>query len=415
MDDVTLTFDPVLFQKGLDAINSGITTMNENFNKFSQEASKKTQKVALSSMNLAKAMIPIGIAVAGIRKGLRQIPELGRSFSIAGSIITKQLLWPLRRELIPMLQKMLDWVRDNRAMFLRWGNVVANVFRIIKSIVSGIWKFIKKFWETLAGHLERIFGRTTQTISNMVNVILFKIATIIQFIMLMFEPLAEFFANIFATIIETTKAWLEGFFKGLGDLGPELKLVTSWIKDLAKWISNTDSNTIGLVKSFKIFGIILGALTGTIIRSFVEGIDDLITGIKKISIAVDMFKAWINKEDPAIMRRHQKALDQLDKDLRKRSADRERRTIKGWKSVGEALQEEADKMTKNIDAKEIPGVSSVKKTTNTSKRSTVNNDNRTNNVNIKVDGSKSPEETGNFLEIFMRDLLKDQQFKTGTK
>ena len=403
MEDVTLTFDPGTFQKGIEAINNGLDTMNKNFDKFSKEGTKKVQKVGLSAMNLVKSLAPIGIAFLGIRKAIRQIPELGRTFSIAANIMTKQLLWPLRRELLPLLQKFLDWVRDNRSMFLRWGNAIANVFRIIKSIISGVWEFIKKFWETLSGHLETIFGRTTNSVSEMVNLILFKIASVIEFIKVMFSPLAKFFGNVMGTIIKSVKNFLSSFVEGLGDLGPELKMIVGWIKELATWLFRAFENTNLLTKAFKILGGLIGTVVGTAIRGLVEVIDSLITGLQKIPLAIDMIRGFMKGGTSGILEL-QKArikIDMLDKELLKRSKDRSKRTMDAWKKYGKDL------MGTNVRS------TNIKNITSTSEVST--NNNITNNIDIKVDGSKDPTATGAAINNNIREMLKEQQFRTGSR
>lgn len=402
MDDVTLTFDPSMFQKGIDSINSGLEQMNQHFSSFAKQSTKKVQQVGLSAMNLVKALAPIGIAFAGIRKAIHQIPELGRTFSIAGDIISKQLLWPLRRELIPILQKFLDWVRDNRAMFLRWGNVVANVFRIIKSIIGGIWDFIKRFWETLSGHLETIFGRSIKAVGDMVNVILFKVAAVVQFIMALFSPLAEFFANIFAIMIKSVKAFISGFIDGLGDLSPELKQVTEWISELASWIFNTTKNTNGLVGAFRTLGSIAGTVVGTAIRLLVDQIDHLITSFKKLPYAVDALKALFSGR-MAEFKRNSKIMDSIDREANKRTEDRWKRSAESWKKLYGTVNE----------GRAFVNATNIKN--NNTGGNVTNNNRMNNNITISVDGSKNPQATATEIDKHIRNSIKEQQFRTGTR
>ena len=429
MEDVTLTFDPTAFQKGLDAINNGLDTMNKNFGNFSKEGTKKVQKVGLSAMNLVKSLAPIGVAFLGIRKAIRQIPELGRTFSIAADIMTKQLLWPLRRELLPLLQKFLDWVRDNRSMFLRWGNAIANVFKIIKSIISGVWDFIKKFWETLSGHLETIFGRTINSVSEMVNLILFKIAVVVEFIRAMFSPLAEFFGNVMGTIVKSVKTFVSSFVEGLGDLGPELEMIVGWLKDLATWLFRAFKNTNLLTGAFKALGGLIGTVVGTVIRGLVEVIDSLVTNLQKIPLAIDMLRGFMKGGAEGILelQRARSKMEKLEEELLQRSKDRSKRTIDAWKKYGKDLMgtdvrstniknitnnNEGSTNTKDITSNYVRSTNIKKVTSN---KETSMNNNITNNIDIKVDGTKDPTATGLAVNNSIREMLKEQQFRTGSR
>ena len=129
-DDVAFGYDPRPFMKGLGVVTKGLGNL--------------TKKVTHVAGQITRRFLMVGVAIkagqALMRKFSQHIPEVGRAFNIAGQVFFKNFFWPLRRMLMPMLQRMLDWVRDHRTLFVKWGTVLANIFKVIinlgKQLVS---------------------------------------------------------------------------------------------------------------------------------------------------------------------------------------------------------------------------------------------------------------------------------------
>lgn len=444
MDDVSLTFDYTSFSKGLSSIENGISQMNRNFENLAKNSTKGFKKMKISAMSFAKATAMISVAYLSIRKVMNTIPEIGRAFSIAGNIITKNLLWPLRKYLTPLLQKMLDWVRDNRSVFLKWGNTVLQVFKIIKNVISGIWGFIQNFWQSLSGHFERIFGKTTQTITDMTNLILFKIASIVAFLRVSFEPLGSLFGGIFGKLIGYSKEFLKGFIKGLGDLEPEFKLLMGWLRELARLLRDSKSEMSSLGESFKNMGKVLGSTLGLTLKVLASAVDSIKTGLKESYLLVKLFLSWMGKDTTE----QSKLLKQLEKtsgDFHKREKERQRGYKDTWSKIYDSFKSgkniflqgspftnpflmpfkkrEVESVPPKKGIQELGDGSFINQNKSISQVSNINN--RTdskksnvtmnNNIDIFVEGQKEAQGIAEDISRGLRSVLKEQQFKAGIR
>lgn len=397
MDDVTLTFDPSSFESALGKITGSLDSMNQKFNDFGKQGVKSLKKSEFSAINFTKALAPLLIAVGAFKSALKTIPEIGRTFSIAGSIFMKNFLWPLRKELIPILQKLLDWVRDNRAMFVRWGTVVSNIFRVIKSVIIGIWDTLKRLWEVISSRLEQIFGKTTSSVTEMANLILFKIALIAEFVIAIFGNIAEVIIDTFFGVVEAMKGFFDGMMTGIGDLGPEFDQLIKWFGQLFDLISGTDKKSSALIKTFKALGLVIGSVVGPVIRLLVTTIDGLLLKIEQIPLALKAFSAW-RADDTKGVRKYKDQIIKLQQDFNDRSQAATNRQVDAWREA----KEEWKQMTT------IPSqISNVSNKTNAS--NTVNN----NNIKIDVNGSSQPGAVADEVSKKLRDQLKDDKVRRG--
>jgi len=133
-----------MFLKGLGEISKKLESLVGTTEKSTQKISKG---VSISAMSFLKINAALSFAKMGISKLMSNIPEIGQTFKIAGDVITRNFLWPLRQQLMPYLQKFLNWVRDHRAMFVRWGAVLVNVFQVVVQGVKSAINILKPFYE----------------------------------------------------------------------------------------------------------------------------------------------------------------------------------------------------------------------------------------------------------------------------
>jgi len=439
MEDVTLTFDPSSFAKGFTAIEKGLGNLNTNFTKFSETSTKKLGQANLSAMNLVKVFAPLAMAYGMLKKTLSTIPEIGRTFSIVGDIMSKNLLWPLRKTLVPILQRLLKWVTANRTMFLRWGTVVVKVFKIITEVVKGVWKFIKGFWETLSGHLEHIFGRTTNKITDTVNLIIFKIATVIAFVSLALEPLGKLFGNVIGSLLKFSSNLFSGVIEGVGNLTPELKYLISLFKDLFDWMGKTNIESGMLGKSFKTLGLLIGTTLGVALRGIVSLIDHILTGLGVSINLVKMFFAYITKDKKAIEEARKNIVSKGER-LKERSSSRSERhfqDISGFGSKTYDIFTDTKKKSKkpfeksNDNGKTITPIqkdrgndklvnpeTSLNSSTQINKpvytkSSNISNATFNNKIDINIDNSKENIDVANNVSNTLRSLLKNQMVLAG--
>jgi len=258
--DLGFTFDTSFFDKGIKKVMGG----------FGQMETKASTVAKGVSRGLTAVVGKLGLLFAGfkaIKTALLDMPEVGQAFGIAKDVFLKNLLFPLRKEIFPLLQKMLDWVRDSRVMFVKWGQNLANIFRAVVQGVKNIIGFIKRMSVVVAGFAEKIFGDRIKSIDNIFNLIVFKIATAVQFVSLMVEQIGGLFS---------------GFFSGLGNIGPSLMGI---VENLGEFLGiftkvNDEGNSFkGVLTSM---GKLIGEMVGFVIQmtdKFLDGFVPAISGI----------------------------------------------------------------------------------------------------------------------------------------
>ena len=405
MDDITLTFNPNMFLEAIGKINMGLETMDQNFKSFADQNTKRSEKTKVSALSIAKGIGVANIAMSGFRKIMAQIPELGRTFSIAGSIISKNLLWPLRQELIPVLQKVLDWVRDNRAMFVRWGNVVRNIFIVIKNLVTGIVRILQRLWDGFISGIERAFNTSVGKMTDLANLLVFKISAVINFLVITLEPVADIIAGIMVKSARAVMGFVQGFSEGFGDVSEVLFDVMDVFKDFLGLLDSMSGKGDTLVKIFRTLGYVLGTVVGGAIRLALSLFDSLLLGINE---AVGFVKWGIArlKGDDAEAKRIRKSTDAETERIGTRIQQRMQRqrdiTVGGGKRIGQMWTSG----TGNEPAKLKPET-----VTNNQSTSSVVNQNIT--VNNRIDGTKDPQMTADQISGQLRDQLSKERAKAG--
>lgn len=312
--DLTLTFDPKLFTTAINQIVDKLTGMEKKLGSVVGSTTKMEQHGAKSIGIWTAAMTgALGLIKAGVSKIMSFIPEIGKSFQIVSDIIGRNLLWPLRQELIPILQGMLNWVRDNRAMFVRWGMVIANVFRVVVGIVKNAWEMWSKLFERLFKGMKKLFGNTVKSVTDILNIILFKIAVVMIAVQLLMEPVLEFLVDAWLMVAKYAKAFWDGMMRGMSGVGRPLAQIVEELGNFFNLMKELFGGLTGLTAGFESLGAVLGgtimlALTGLVtilktINFLVAEITDAIAFAQANSIA-----------DPVKRRKaEQEVKDRIDK------------------------------------------------------------------------------------------------------
>lgn len=330
-DEAKFPFDVKGFQKAVNQMSESISTMETKLNKFGSTMQKSVSK------GIMFATAKIGLLIKGFKSMMKNMPEIGQAFKIAGDIINKEFFFPIRQQIMPYLQKMLDWVRDHRALFAKWGQAVADVLKTVIDVGKTLWNTLKDVTEILTNSLQRGLGTSFKSLDEFVSVLQVKIAFVtlligdavkamVEKIAPTFEYIIEkgseilrFFASlasswltlngngdslitvldkvyqVFDKIIHVVGDSLAGFFEGL--MPPLKNLMTpldnitdSFLKLLN--IFGEDSNS-GLKSVFKWLGNFVG---NTLVIAFEElawAIDTIVTGIQTLAqsgkLLVDVF------------------------------------------------------------------------------------------------------------------------------
>lgn len=290
MEEIELTFNAESVTKAFGQLLNSIDTLENRMTGMSKETKKSTKMMDLNFMGIAKRVGFLAGSIFGVQKLLAGMPEVGRTFNIVGDILSRNLLWPLRQEIIPLLQRLLDWARENRAGMVRFGNVLANIFRGIKNIVSGVIDVLRNLWTRLSSSIERVFGVTIRRMSDLANIAIFKLSAIFQFILISFEPVADFIGKTFEVLLGYVKNFTDGFAEGFGNLGP---IISGFIEQISR-LGRVFDRIIGkggvLNGVFKTLGRVLGTVVKSTLKGvlflfekMVDGIEALIEGFNKIN------------------------------------------------------------------------------------------------------------------------------------
>jgi hypothetical protein len=239
-----------MFLKGLEQISKQLETLTTHTEK---SADKMSKGISMSAMSFIKINAALSMAKMGISKLLSNIPELGQTFKIAGDIITRNFLWPLRQQLMPYLQKFLNWVRDHRAMFVRWGGVLQSVFNMVVTGIKAAINILKPFYDAAMKFFKGIFGGTADSIDKIVNIMLFKISAVMIYLEAVLKPAMQSIANIALKIAGAMSSFVQGIADGyaaIGGLGPE-------IKELIVSLDNLADSVFGAGEGWRTFGTII--------------------------------------------------------------------------------------------------------------------------------------------------------------
>lgn len=263
---IDFSFDTSGFEKAMKNMNQGL----QNFGNTGKSIAKG---ISNGFAKVVGGIAKIGIAIKAVKGIMAQIPEVGQAFGIAKDIIMKNLLFPLRKQLFPILQKMLDWVRDNRAQFVKWGRVLANVFGSVVGLVESLINTGKRLMNNFMGFIGRIFGAPVQDLEKTINLLTFKLSVALNFL---------------GNLIDAAFIQLEPLFSVIGE-GVEVVLsaITGIVDAL---FSMTDEGN----NIMTIFDSILETVTG-IAGFIVKIVDGFLQGfIPKINEMIDPIQSIVD-------------------------------------------------------------------------------------------------------------------------
>lgn len=287
-EDIQLTFDPSVFLSNMDRITQsmenfsrqGIETFNrmnetlENMPNGARETQRQTQKTknntkeialgvkkAFGGLTLLANKLKLGFDIA--KKVITSIPEVAMTFKAVGDIIKKNLLWPLRKELIPVLQRLLDWTRNNRAMFVKWGGVIVNIFKSLKVLFKVVFNTLKALTKGLMDSITGLTKFASKDITQTINLLIFKLTALFLVLEAKLTPVFEFLGKELDGI---TNLFVD-FFKSLKDIGA-LDAFFKILKALAKLIGKS------LLITFEQFKISLKLIL-SLLKGFFKGMSEV--------------------------------------------------------------------------------------------------------------------------------------------
>jgi hypothetical protein len=251
-EDVGFTFDPKPFLNGLNQVTGGLQRLEKGIGKAFTGAALK--------------VAGIGLAIKGALFTItKYMPELNKVFDISRDIFFKNFLWPLRQTLAPYLQKILDWFRDHRGEFVKWGTVLVTVFKTGAILAKALWNALKSVVGLIQPLIRSVFKGG---LSDFVNLILTKVALVVEWI-----------SQGLAKIIEYAKGPFYEIVGYVSDIAKKLWEIVHSVIDFGKNLLFAKINGASLAESIgKLVGAI-GRLAGTEIKKALEFIQSFLNGL----------------------------------------------------------------------------------------------------------------------------------------
>lgn len=270
-EDLSFGFDTSFFDKGIKKVTSG-------FSKMENTAQSVAKGVSAGIGKMVTKLGALAVGFASIRGMMAQMPEIGQVFGIAKDIFTRNFLYPLRKQVFPLLQKLLNWVRDSRVRFVKWGNILSNIFRTIVQSVKVFINVVKGMVEGLASFTKKIFGDQAQNADEVMNMISFKISVIISFLSILLQSAVEMVTSFFGGFADGFMSMSDGFSGLFENIAGLVAIFTE---------VNEDGNSFaGVLASIgELFGKIVGfvtAMTNSFLEGFVPAIENIMTPLTEI-------------------------------------------------------------------------------------------------------------------------------------
>lgn len=212
-DEARFPFDVKGFQKAVDQMLKSVSSMGSKLDKFGSTMQKSVSK------GIVSATAKIGLLVKGFKSVMKNMPEIGQAFKIAGDIMSKEFFFPIRQQVMPYLQKMLDWVRDHRTLFAKWGQAVADVLKTVINVGKTLYSTLKDVVKILTDSLQKGLGTNFKSLDEFISVLQVKISFVTLLVGDAVKAMLEKITPTFEFVTEKGTEIL-GFF---GDL------VSSWL------------------------------------------------------------------------------------------------------------------------------------------------------------------------------------------
>lgn len=270
-DTSIFNFDVQPFIDGVNRLGAGMDRIQSRAQNMGKTISSSVGKAVNG------AIMKVGLLIGAFKAAgavLKQMPEVGQAFGIAKDIFLKNLLWPLRQQVMPMLQRMLDWVRDNRARFVQWGVTVANVFRTVVVVAKTLWEIFRGLVDTVANAFQKAFNTSFRSFDEFLNVFSFKVSAVIIYMGMLAKQLTTDLTPFFDWVVRV----------GSQVLGFWIDLAKAWGSSNKQgeslWtLLDKMKTTIGLIGNF-IENMVKGFREG-----FVPAVQGMMTPLNTIATA----------------------------------------------------------------------------------------------------------------------------------
>lgn len=271
-------------KKGLGSVNNKLTEFFEKRKKAREDSKKANREISQGVLSALGKFALIAGAVVGAFKiaqtAIRNfIPEVGQTFSIVGKVVGRNLLMPLRRELVPILQKVLNWAQKNRANFVKWGAVLVNVFKFIVVTAKSIFRVFEPIIRRIKEFVQSIFGDTAASITETINLMIFKLTALVIGMETLLKPLFEGIGNAVEGLLVGIKAFVGEFVDAFTSMFNPLEKGDGLIKSLGESFSKLGDALKRAAPLFRILGQVIGTSVGIAVKAFIVQVKLLIDSL----------------------------------------------------------------------------------------------------------------------------------------
>lgn len=273
-DEAKFPFDVKGFQKSVDQMSKAISSMETKLNKFGGTMQKSVSKGIMS------ATTKIGLLVKGFKSVMKNMPEIGQAFKIAGDIMSKEFFFPIRQQIMPYLQKMLDWVRDHRTLFAKWGQTVADTIKTVIVVAKKLWNVLKDVSKMLTDSIQKGLGTNFKSIDEFMNVLSVKLTVVTLMI-------GDTLSKLVLKIGEFATAFTDGFLPPLQKLSDP---INSIIDSFQRLLDLFGDNNSGIKGAFEWLGNFVGNQLLAGFEGLAIAIDTIIVGIQTLAQSGKLLK-----------------------------------------------------------------------------------------------------------------------------
>jgi phage-related protein len=322
--DVEFTFGVESFQKGfasmermfegfenrLSDIEKKSTQATDGFSNGVQKSAKKAKEnTGAISKGVFGALTKFALLATGIIGAFKVvagavkkfIPEIGSTFSIASDIFFKNFLFPIRKALLPLLNRFLQWVQRSRSMFVQWGQIVVTIFKAIGKVISVVWNLSKRLFSLFFDNIRKMIGGGANSLTQMVNIVMFKIANVFVFLAGLMKPAVDEILAGFQVILNALFKFGKQFSKGFMSAFEGFDFAKEVFEPIIGYLNQMISLIKALNPLWKLMGNIVGAVFGQIgkivggtIRTLLSLIGSLYSGIGRLLGLVEKSEAFKN-------------------------------------------------------------------------------------------------------------------------
>ena len=270
-DTLFTTIESERGSKGLGNLEKGVKKTEQSVSAFGK----------IGQMSMTKLLAVAGLvtgAFFAMKSAFMAMPAVMDTFQALGNAIRYNMIGPIMQELLPILNSILVWANNNRTVFVQIGAAIANVIRFVIAIGKEFFALASKLFTGLLGQIKAVFGLESQSIGDMLRLLMTKIVAVVGFLRIMLEPVIDTLVGVFGFLLKASKAFFDGFMAAFSGVGPSLKVIADAVMDiinLIKTLSGSSNIIISVVK-------ILGFMIGLTLRGFIDLTAMVIKGIKWI-------------------------------------------------------------------------------------------------------------------------------------